>query len=65
MAGEKRTRRAKADVVADIINAWPEGHDVIMIDPEADSEDLTPPSAESQSEGLLVAQSEDFLAAQM
>ena len=65
MAGEKRTRRAKADVVADIISAWPEGHEVIMIDPEADSEDLTPPSAESQSEGLLVAQSEDFLAAQM
>ena len=24
VAGEKRTRRAKADVVADIINAWPE-----------------------------------------
>ena len=47
-----------------------QGHEVIMIDPEADSEDLTPPTpppahlpADSSSEGFL-AQSEG-LPAQM
>ena len=38
VSGEKRTRRAKEDVVADVIHAWPEGHEVISIDPEFEAE---------------------------
>ena len=55
MAGGKRARRAKADVVADIVDAWPEGTETIVLEPkptELKATEVMAPAVDERRGGL-------------